>query len=117
MYIDIESNANLAEATMATFNATGPGRSVSAIHLEVDDVWTWCAVTGWHDDAPAPAVLTPIEESGDGPALLVSGGNHGLRLARLSGPDDTTPVAWNVDDATQWAEPFLIVIPETRFRA
>lgn len=116
MYIDIEPNDNLAEACMATFNVTGPGRSVTAIHLDVDDVWVWCAVTGWEDGAPVPAVLTPIEESGDGPALLVSGGNQGLRLARLAGPDDLTVVPWDLDDAGQWAEGFLIVVPETLFR-
>src|SRR5690606_26126678 len=99
-----------------TFNATGADRPVTAIHLDVDDVWVWCAVTGWNDGAPMPAVLTPIEESGDGPALLVSGGNQGLRLARLAGPDDPTTVRWDLHDPGQWAEGFLIVVPETRYR-
>jgi len=116
MYIDIEANANLDEDCMATFNATGPARPLRAIHLDVDDTWTWCAVTGWEDGHPVPAQLTPIEESGDGPALLVSGGNQGLRLARLAGPDADMSAGWNTADAQQWAEGFLIVVPDTLYR-
>lgn len=115
MYIDIEANDNLDEACMATFNTTGPGRAVRAIHLEVDGVWTWCAITGWNDDVPVQATIAPIEESGDGPALLVTGGNHGLRLARITGPDQAA-VVWSLSDSQQWAEGFLICVPETEYR-
>lgn len=112
MYIDIEPNDNLDEACMATFNTTGAGRPLRAIRLEVDGVWTWCAVTGWQDDQPIQALITPIEESGDGPALLITGGNHGLRLARIPGPE-AAAVAWDLADPSQWSEGFLICVPET----
>lgn len=112
MYIDILPNDNLDEPAMATFNATGPGRRINAVKLELDDGWHWCAVTGWND-GPVPAQFTPIEESGDGPARLVSGSEHGLRLARIAAPQDAGRVIWSLADTTQWPEPFLICLPET----
>jgi len=113
MYIDIDSNANLDEACMATFKETGASVPLRAAKLWRDGVWQWCAVTGWSDDAPAPALLTPIEESGDGPALLLHGGNQGLRLAVIAAASAAAAVCWDISDAGQWAEPFLLCRPGT----
>jgi hypothetical protein len=113
MYIDIDPNANLDEACMATFKETGASAPVRAVRLLRDAGWEWCAITGWSAGAPAPALLTPIEESGDGPALLLHGGNHGLRLAPISVPAAAGAVRWDVTDASQWSEPFLLCRPGT----
>ena len=113
MYIDIDPNDNLDEACMATFKETGASAPVRAVRLCRDGVWQWCAITGWADAAAIPALLTPIEESGDGPALLLHGGNHGLRLAAIPAPADHTRVRWDLGDANQWAEPFLLCRPDT----
>ncbi len=111
MYLDIPDNANTTEATMATFKETGPGRTIRAIRLHLDDGVHWCAITGWDESGPVAARFTPIEESGDGPARLASGGDWGLRLARISAPGQ--PVVWDLADAAQWGEPLLICTPET----
>lgn len=112
MYIDIEPNDNIENPVMATFNVTGAGRTINAVKLQLDDGWQWCAVTGWNE-GPVPALYTPIEESGDGPARLVSGAEHGLRLARIGQPSEAHHVAWSLTDNAQWAEPFLICLPNT----
>lgn len=111
MYLDIPANPNCPEGAMATFRDAGPGRALHAIRLWLDGAWSWCAVAGWDETGPVAAVLTPIEESGDGPACLVTGGPLGLRLTRLAGPDAPAP-AWDLADARQWGEPFLICRPE-----
>lgn len=113
MYIDIDPNPNLDEACMATFKETGASAPLRAVKLWRDGAWHWCAVTGWADDAPTSALLTPIEESGDGPALLVHGGNHGLRLAAIADPAAAAAIGWDVADPSQWAEPFLLCRPGT----
>lgn len=114
MYIDIEPNDNLDEPVMATFNVTGPAQPIDAVYLDLGDgQWHWCAVTGWKD-GPVAAQYTPIEESGDGPARLVTGSDHGIRLARIAAPEQAGRVVWSLTDTTQWAEPFLICVPETR---
>ena len=110
MYIDILPNDNLPEPVMATFKEIGARRTITAVRLELPDGWSWCAITGWGETGPSPALLTPIEESGDGPGRLISGGEHGLRLARI--PASNTAVAWDLHDGTQWPEPFLLCLPE-----
>jgi hypothetical protein len=113
MYLDIEPNTNLPEGGMATFKESGPGREITAVKLWRDGAWQWCAVTGLGPTGAVPARLTPIEESGDGPACLITGGAHGVRLAVLTG----AAVAWSCDNAQQWSEPFLICRPEVETRA
>jgi hypothetical protein len=113
MYIDILANDNVTEPTMATFKEVGPRRALRAIRLSLDDGWHWCAITGWSESGPVPALFTPIEESGDGPGRLVSGGDHGLRLQRIAGPEQAGAVTWDLAGAEQWGEPFLLCLPET----
>ena len=115
MYIDIDANDNISEATMATFKETGASVPIRAIRLEVDGAWQWCAVVGWSESGASPALLTPIEESGDGPARLLHGSDQGLRLARIADQDDATEIRWSIREATQWGEPFVICRPETLF--
>jgi hypothetical protein len=112
MYLDIAANDNLPEPAMATFKETAPGRAVRAVRLQLDGAWQWCAITGW-SDGPAPAWFTPIEESGDGPARLLHGGEHGLRLARIAQPAEAAQLRWSTADPAQWGEPFLICTPDT----
>ena len=115
MYIDIEANDNLEEDAMATFAVIGDAGQLTRIRLWRCDAWVWCAITGWSEAGPVTARIMPIEESGDGPALLVTGGDWGLRLAAL--PDEAAPMPrWDLDDTTQWAEPFLICRPDISYR-
>ncbi len=114
MYIDISPNDNLDEPVMATFKETGPAHAVTAVRLWRDDAFHWCAITGWSDAGPVPAFISPIEESGDGPARLLHGGECGLRLA-LFGTFEGV-VRWSLTDATQWPEPFLLCRPDLEFR-
>lgn len=109
MYLDLPACDNLPEPTMATFKETGPAVVLQAIKLWRDQTWQWCAVTGWSETGPVLAMIQPIEESGDGPARLIHGGEHGLRLALLP---TSGAVRWSVDNAEQWGEPFLIVRPD-----
>jgi hypothetical protein len=115
MYIDILPNDNLPEPAMATFTITGPAITVRAVRLWREDRWAWCAITGWDEQGTVPALFHPIEESGDGPARLLTGGGHGLRLAEIAGPDAPAP-AWDLGDPAQWAEPFIILTPEAEVR-
>jgi hypothetical protein len=117
VYIDIDPNDNVSEATMATFKEVAPSVPVRAIQIELSDGKVeWCAVVGWGEAGPVPALLTPIEESGDGPARLLHGGEHGLRLARLTSPEAAASVTWSLDDTQQWGEGFVICTPEAQFR-
>ncbi len=107
MYIDILPNDNLEEAVMATFSEKGDKKPIQRIRLWRQQEWQWCAITGWQDEEACQAHIILIEESGDGEAMLVTGGNQGLRIARIKDADAEMP-EWDLDDDEQWAEGFLI---------
>lgn len=111
MYIDIEENDNLPEAVMATFCEKAGRRNITRIKIWHRQQWLWCAITGYEKDRFCSASIVQIEESGDGDAMLVVGGNQGLRLAIIADEHADIP-AWDVDDEKQWAEGFLICAME-----
>lgn len=115
MYIDIEENDNLDEPVMATFAATGPATRLRTIRLWNGQAWRWCAICACGPTGIEAAWIQPIEESGDGPALLVTGGPWGLRLAEIDGPEASAPL-WDYNHADQWGEGFLICRPDLHYR-
>src|SRR5688572_7400092 len=58
-----------------------------------------CDVTGWSADGPCPATAVTVEDSGGGTAVLVWGGDRGLRLV----PTEGGPTV---------GEPYLLLSPE-----
>lgn len=114
MLLDLCENPNLGEAVMATFNVRAPARQLVAAKLWRDGIPRWCAVAACGREGFTVASISPIEESGDGPALLIHGGEWGLRLAEL--PAEADAPAWDLSDASQWAEPFLICRPDLDWR-
>lgn len=71
----------------------------------------WLAVTGWSAQGPCPAYAAMAEDSGDGVALLVYGGDQGIRLRPkgAAGP-------WDLSSPDQWGEPCLLLAAETQVR-
>jgi hypothetical protein len=115
MYLDIAGDEDGLEATIATFRETGPSRPIAAVELVIDGRPTWCRVRGW-ERGPATAWVTPIEESGDGPAQLVHGGSGGIRLQALATePVSAQELDWSAETRS-WAEPFLVITPMARCR-
>jgi hypothetical protein len=120
MYLDLSEGGNLSQDAMATFKETGPSREVVAVFLFDGGQTRWCAVTGW-ETGPRQALVTPIEESGDGPALLLHGGSHGIRLAGLAATSmeqahqQALDVDWNLEHGHEWGEPFIICLAGTVF--
>ena len=58
-----------------------------------------CEVTGMGADGPCPALAVTVEDSGGGTAVLVWGGDLGLRLHPLAG-------------GATIGEPYLLLSPE-----
>ena len=81
-------------------------QAVAAVRLERQaGAPAWYAVTGWTAaGTPCQAYTQKVDDSGDGTAFLLYGGNAGVRLrpVEISGP-------WQLDDPQQWGEPFLII--------
>jgi len=104
--VEIPSNPNCAPVDLRVFHDVEPPRPVHRVCLErLPGQPEWCEVTGWTTAGmPCPALAQRVDDSGEGTALLVYGGDAGLRL-RPAG----SPSPWRLDDPQQWGEPFLVM--------
>ena len=104
--IEIPENPNCAAMDLRDFHDVGQPQPVHRVLLaQPPEPAQWCDVTGWTAaGASCPAVAQKVDDSGEGVAFLIRGGDAGLRL-QPSGR--ATP--WRLDDADQWGEPFLIL--------
>ena len=104
-YIQIEKNPNCEVVEGLVFQPRTEFRPVSHVRLEHLGVEAWYEVTGMERGGrPCPASAAMIDDSGDGSGYLVVGGAWGLRF-RAAG----AAAAWNVDDASQWGAPMMLV--------
>ena len=67
------------------------------------DVGTY-QVTGWSAEGPCPAYAVQVEDSGEGMALLVYGGDEGIRLKPKA-----SVKPWSLSNNDQWGEPCLLL--------
>ncbi len=69
------------------------------------DVERMCDVTGWSSKTgPCPAYTALVDDSGEGIARLVYGGDEGIRLK----PSDLQE-EWSLDSPHQWGEACLLL--------
>ena len=104
--VEIPTNSNCEAADLRVFHDVEVAQPVRRICLEqTPGQAEWYEVTGWSVDGhPCPALARRVDDSGEGLALLVTGGDAGLRL-RPAGAQG----AWRLDDAQQWGLPFLLL--------
>lgn len=103
--IEIPPNANCEPVEMRLFNSVAVPRPVRQIRLErTPGRPEWLDVTGWTVEGSSCAALAQtVDDSGEGLALLVYGGDAGLRLRRAG---DAGP--WRLEDSQQWGMPFVL---------
>ncbi len=108
MYFEVEENPNCSENLSMRFKELGPARSVKQVRIsDQPDGRDLCWVTGWQDDPAQPACpvyAQKVEESGQGMAYLVYGGNWGIRLRPVGMEEE-----WDLESPNQWGEPFLLL--------
>lgn len=81
VFVDVfvEPNANAPEGSGQRFKAAGGPRPITRARWD----GRWCRVTGWSSLAggtPCGATAIAVEDSGAGVALLIHGGDWGVRL-------------------------------------
>jgi hypothetical protein len=103
MQIDVEASFNWPAPEQFVFNEIGKPRKIRAIRAEWDRRETICEVTGvgaggiWTD-----AMAVKINDSSEGHAFLIYGGEWGIRLK----PEGAGP--WDLSDARQRGEAFKV---------
>jgi hypothetical protein len=87
--IFIEPNPNCPDGCSQRFTTGEAPRAVRSVRYAAPpDRSVVCDVTGWSSEgggSPCPAHAVPVEDSGAGIAMLVYGGDWGLRLTPRDG--------------------------------
>lgn len=107
--IEVSPNANCEAADLRVFNDVEAPRPVTQVCLERQSGQPeWFEITGWNAaQAPCPALGQRVDDSGEGLAILVYGGESGLRFKPAG-----SATSWSMDDPKQWGVPFLLMANE-----
>ena len=107
-YVQVEPSANCPMSASSVFKNLASPFPLAAVRVyEGGPEGRPCAVTGWSSADGGSAVAAHavmVEDSGQGIAYLVYGGDWGIRLR----PVDSTR-EWSLDDPSQWGETHLVL--------
>ena len=109
--VEVEARENCDYSLTRVYTAAGarvPVRGVEAPGPRGDVAQF--DVIGWSSDGPCQAYAVPVDDSGEGRALLIYGGDDGVRL-RLT----TSTAPWSIADAGQWGEPCLLLDKDAQY--
>ena len=103
--VDVSEGANSPLSLTRMFDAMDVPRPVSrVVAADPEDNDRACEVTGWSSQGPCPAYAVLVEDSGEGVAMLVYGGDEGIRLRAAGAQED-----WDLGSPRQWGEACLLL--------
>lgn len=107
--VEIPPNPNCESVDLRVFHDVEAPRLVRQVCLQqANEPAAWYDVTGWTlEGTPCPALARRVDDSGEGLAVLVTGGDAGLRLRQVGSTQ-----AWSMDDPHQRGESFLLMADE-----
>jgi hypothetical protein len=107
--VEVDAGDNAEWSLLRVFDAREEPHEVTrVVTLRRDGSEGPCAITGWSAEGACPARAAKVWDSGDGVALLIYGGDEGVRLQHA---DSSAP--WDVADPNQWGEPCLLLESDT----
>jgi len=102
--LEIAPNENCDPVDLRVFHNLQAPRAITQMCMTRDGQEVWCDITGWtQNNTPCPAYAQEVDDSGEGVAILVYGGDAGLRFRDVSHRED-----WGIDQDNQWGESFII---------
>src|SRR4051812_30132620 len=105
MYLSVDENPNCELPDGRVLQERGEPVRVAEVLRQRAGQEVWCPIVSWEaQGASGPAWARKVDDSGEGTCYLVYGGRWGLRLK-----DPTCQDAWDLHDAHQWGEPFLLL--------
>ncbi len=107
-HVQVENNDNsLMSADQVYKNLSDPFPVIGVRIHEGEPGGTPCAVTGWsseNDGSPVEAYAVQVEDSSEGSAFVVYGGDWGVRLRPVESDNP-----WSLDDPKQSGETHLVL--------
>ena len=107
-HVEVETNANTPMSASQVYKNLGEPFLVTAVRIyEGAPEATRYAVTGWSsadDGSAVAAYAVQVEDSSEGSAYVIYGGDWGIRLRPVD-----SDAAWSIDDAAQFGETHLVL--------
>ncbi len=107
-HVEVEANDNTPMMAQQVYKNAGVPFPVSHVRIyEGEPGGQLCAITGWMSKdggSPTTAYAVQIDDSSEGSAYLVYGGDYGVRLR----PADSDE-AWDIGSREQWGETHLVL--------
>lgn len=113
MFVEVEvsQSANCPMSLTRVFDAMKTPVPVSRVMASSpEDEDQMCDVIGWSSSGPCAAYTALVEDSGEGIARLVYGGDEGIRL-KPAGFEEP----WDLDNPHQWGEACLLLDKDVKF--
>ena len=108
--VDVTESANCPLSMVRMFDAMEDPKEIGGVVAAgPDGEDRLCRVTGWSSSGPCSAYAVLVEDSGEGVATLVYGGDEGIRLQPW---DRSEP--WDLSSPHQWGEACLLLDQATR---
>ena len=109
LVIEVEESENSLFGVTRSFQTIGDPKPISKVAAFTPDGTEGVyEVVGWSSEGSVTAFAALVDDSGEGSALLVYGGEEGIRLR----PQDSSD-GWSLEDASQWGEVFLLLDRDT----
>ena len=109
LVLEVEESENSLFGVTRSFQTIGDPRPISKVATFTPDGTEGVyEVVGWSSEGAVTAFAALVDDSGEGAALLVYGGDEGIRLRSQDSAGD-----WALEDASQWGEVFLLLDRET----
>ena len=103
--VEVSQSANCPMSLTRMFDAMEEPVLVSGVVAsDPEDNDQMCDVTGWSSSGPCAAYAALVEDSGEGIARLIYGGDEGIRL-KPAGCEER----WDLDSPNQWGEACLLL--------
>ena len=109
IFVDVEAGDNCPYSIQQVFSALNEARPVRQVRLydRGDKDGAVFDISAWGEDGPSAALGVAVEDSGQGRAFLVFGGEGGIRF-RPSG----STVDWSITAQDQWGESHMLLTDE-----
>lgn len=106
IFLDVEAGDNCPYSMQLVFSGLEQPRPVRQVRLyRQPGPGALYDVTGWSaKEGPCPALAIKVEDSGQGHAYLIMGGDGGLRFR-----PSNDQVSWDLAAADQWGDSHLLL--------
>ena len=104
IFLDVEAGDNCPYSMQLMFSGLEEPRAVKQVRLYIKPgPGVLYDVTGWSQEGPCTAESIKVEDSGQGHAYLIMGGDAGLRFRPVDGAE------WDLSASDQWGDSHLLL--------